>query len=279
MSAAIYKWTRVSRAEPCPHCEKPDWCTVCSKGRCCMRSDSGRPMANGGFWFPFDAPELAREAVRVRPTPKPEAPAPDFGSMMNQWRETSDPNEWQAMAENLGIEWKALWWLAPMWARDRSAMAFPMHESIDADEDKPCGIRLRTMEGKKFAVTGSKSGLFVPHRAIRATVDKFNMHRLFICEGPTDTAACLQMGFLAIGRASCRGGEDAVVNAINRLASEAVIVSDNDGPGAEGADVLAAKIRKPIYRLCTPSKDLRAFIRDGGNAAIIEAMLKNLIRK
>lgn len=272
-------WRKVTKAEPCGICEKPDWCTISSKGRCCMRIESAKPMKNGGWWFPFDEPLPPAELRRFTAPPKQEAPAPDFGALMSGWRQTSDPDQWAAMAGNLGLAWGALWWLSATWARDRNCMAFPMHEGADSHEDRPCGIRLRTMDGKKFAVTGSKSGLFIPHRAISATVERFNLHRLFVCEGPTDTAACLQMGFFAIGRASCRGGEDAVVGMVNRYASEAVIVSDNDGPGAEGADLLASKIRKPLYRLCTPAKDLRAFIRDGGNADIINAMLKNLIRK
>ncbi len=43
-------FTRVSKAEPCPLCGKPDWCRVFSDGWVeCMRVQSGTPAKSGGW--------------------------------------------------------------------------------------------------------------------------------------------------------------------------------------------------------------------------------------
>ena len=280
----IFKWHRVSKKTPCAVCKKPDFCTFTLDGKndggsCCMREISQKPLKNGGHWFPFNEPLPPDDRRRhVAMQAKPTEPVPDFGAMMSKWRGEGNPDRWNDMAESLGLPWSALWWLSPVWAQDRRAMAFPMFAGADASEHKPCGIRLRTPDGNKFAVTGSKSGLFIPHRAIRATVEVFDLSRIFVCEGPSDTAACLHLGLFAIGRASCRGGEEAVAGVCSKYAKEVVIVSDNDGPGAAGADLLASKIRQPHYRLCTPAKDLRAFIGAGGSRAVLESILLDLKR-
>ena len=46
---------RVSKADPCPQCGKPDWCTVGDYGVVCMRVQSAKAVKNGGWFHPFDA--------------------------------------------------------------------------------------------------------------------------------------------------------------------------------------------------------------------------------
>ena len=239
-------------------------------------------MKNGGWWHQFGEPEIRREARRPRPELliQPTEPAPDFGAMMQRWRETSDPEHWDMMAASLGLAWRDMWWLAPAWSVDRGVMAFPMYDGANASEHSPCGIRLRTLDGKKkFAVTGSKAGVFFPWRALLSTMTRWPVRRLVICEGPTDTIACLSLGLFAIGRASCRGGEEQVISIVDQIAAEVVIVSDNDGPGVEGADCLARAITKPLWRITPPTKDMRAFVRDGGTKEVFDLLLKNSFKK
>ena len=61
------------------------------------------------------------------------------------------------------------------------------------------GVRLRKSDGKKLSIKGSKEGLFIP-------TGLKPCDRLLIGEGPTDTAALLDLGFEAVGRPSCTGG-------------------------------------------------------------------------
>ena len=64
---------------------------------------------------------------------------------------------------------------------------------------------------------------------------------LIVCEGPTDTAAILDLGFDAIGRPSCHGCEDYVRDLAR--GKDMVILADDDGPGRDGAIQLAKAIR------------------------------------
>lgn len=239
-----------------------------------MRISSGHPMKNGGFFHSFanEPPGIIWEPRQVEPPPAP----PDFGGLMSRWRSESRSGGLQSMSGHLGLSEQALDWIGAAWAEDRKAMAFPMHDGTSPDASAPCGIRLRTLEGRKFAVTGSRSGVFFPYGAMKI----IRCDRIFICEGPTDTAACLQMGLFAIGRASCRGGEDIVHFVLSQLCpDECVVVSDNDGPGFAGANALMERLETRRTRIVPPGKDLRVFLRDGGNREIMDAILKNVLWK
>ncbi len=237
-----------------------------------MRIDSAKPMKNGGYWHPFSEPIPKREL------PKPDTSKllqvrPNFGHLMSEWRAKEVPERMPKVSENLGVSETALRMLGVTWCPYNRAIAFPMYDATCSDGSCPCGIRLRTMDGAKFAIKHSKSGVFFPYGAL----DNFAA-RLWICEGPTDTAACLDMGLFAIGRASCRGGEEIILSIMAQLGPrECVIISDNDGPGVAGATVLMEQIKIPKARIIPPGKDVRSFVRDGGNRLLLEDQLKNTL--
>ena len=88
--------------------------------------------------------------------------------------------------------------------------------------------------GKKIAVKGGHDGLFIPEG-----IDARGL--VLVCEGPTDTAALLDLGFNAVGRPSCRGGVKLLVGLVQKhRPSGVVIVSDGDAPGQRGGESLAA---------------------------------------
>lgn len=217
---------------------------------------------------------------------QPKKPIIDCGAMLSHWKSDTSRENMRLMSEDLGVSAKALGFLGVAHANDLSyadpdwtgeAAVFPMYDAACSDGSDPCGIRLRTSEGRKFAVTGSKAGVFFPYGALCLIP---SWERIFICEGPTDTAACLDLGLFAIGRAACRGGEDIILSVLSQLCPEdCVIVSDNDGPGVAGANDLMAKITIPKALFVPPGKDLRAFVAAGGTKMLLEDMLKNFIRK
>jgi hypothetical protein len=111
------------------------------------------------------------------------------------------------------------------------------------------GIRLRAQSGKKFSVTGSHQGLFIPK-------DGWDQ-MLMLTEGPTDCAAAIDLGYWAIGRPSCSGGANEVITFVKqRKVRRAVIVSDNDSPGVLGS-----------------AKDVRAFVGLGGTKGLMDSMI------
>lgn len=261
-------WVRVSRREPCLICEKPDWCTIGEKGSCCMRIESSRPMANGGWFHAFGDDTPKREPLPSRPIPA----RPNFAAILHGWRQATTDAQLAQEAEKLRVSTRALADLGTCYAPEYSATAFPMFDEAASSVNEPCGVRLRT-EDKKFAVKGSKAGFFFPFGAML----RIPARRIFICEGPTDTAACLDLECFAIGRASCRGGEGMLLSALAQLCpDEVVVVFDNDGPGVAGAEDLVRLIRQPCARLVPPGKDLRKFLADGGSQLVLQSMLSNI---
>ena len=166
------------------------------------------------------------------------------------------------LARDLGVSASACFWLGAVWATPQyRGWAWPMRDGYY----EYVGIRLRSPEGRKWAVKGSHQGLFLP------TIDP--QETCYVCEGPTDTAAALSMGLFAIGRPSCLGCEVEVARLFRRLdVRRAVIVADADDPGFNGARKLAASLPIPSVVIVPPTKDLRAFYQMGGTRAMIEAL-------
>jgi hypothetical protein len=121
-----------------------------------------------------------------------------------------------------------------------------------------------------WAVTGSKAGVFLPMSLRPATSAGV------IVEGPTDAAACLDLGLYPIGRPSCLGCEEIVIQSARRLAiTNLTVVADNDGPGIQGARKLsdALGIAGLRWRLVTAGghKDMRAWRQTGVTRDTVEA--------
>lgn len=266
----LVTWHRVSAKHPCRICGKPDWCTCTDDGSaCCMRVASSRPLRNGGWLHAGDA-----GAARTVPPPPPARPPRiDATAIWNAYRANTRPDQVDALAAALGVSVGALDALGAAWAPHCQAWAFPMRVA-----GAVVGIRLRAMDGRKWAVTGSRQGLFIP--AI-----EYAEARLFICEGPTDTAAALSIGLDAIGRPSCRGLELETAAAIRRLGyREVVIVANNDEgkprpdgalfyPGQDGAAALAQCMPVPHRVWLPPAKDLRDLVRSGCTSGEATSMI------
>jgi hypothetical protein len=93
---------------------------------------------------------------------------------------------------------------------------------------------------------------------------------LLIAEGPTDTAALLDMGFEAVGRPSCSGGVGLLVDLVrSRRVKDVVIVADVDphGAGQRGAESLAIALVPycPSIRVIEPPGGIKD-VRDWKNA-------------
>jgi phage/plasmid primase-like uncharacterized protein len=185
-------------------------------------------------------------------------------------RDAVDQERLKALAYSLGLSVHALTTLGIGWSTLHLAWSFPMTDATG----NVVGIRLRRPNGFKFAVTGSREGLFL------ATADATDP-RLVICEGPTDTAALVCLGFRRIaGRPSCNGGLRLVIQLCQRhRPTEVVIVADADEPGQRGADNLASALLAyvPTVRGITPPagiKDARAWLQAGGTRDDVERAIE-----
>ena len=253
-------WRRVSKDCPCPACGKKDWCTLGEKYAVCMRVQSDKPCKNGGWFHPLDS-----KPAYVPPA-RPEPPPINSTRLIAEWADQTKGEWLRRLAESLGVSAGALACLSCCWAAPHRAWAFPMRDGYG----EPVGIRLRAESGKKWAVTGSHQGIFIPAGEPKA--------RAYICEGPTDTAALLSLGVFAIGRPSCSGGNVQLATALKRLGvREAVIIADNDAPGLAGAEKLTMELRIPTCILIPPSKDIREFVKLGGTAELLQTMTQGIL--
>ncbi len=184
------------------------------------------------------------------------------------------------LSTSLGVRIEAIIAMGAAWAKEYRAWAFPMRNEFGAT----IGIRLRNDKGFKWAVEGSRQGIFLPEPSVKL------QPCAYLPEGPTDTAALLSLGLFAIGRPTCNAGNDLIKRAMERLKIfKAVVVADNDEmkrlgskegrPGIDGALKLKKDLRLPsvIWIPPSPVKDVREFYRKGGSRELIESDVKNKI--
>jgi phage/plasmid primase-like uncharacterized protein len=170
------------------------------------------------------------------------------------------------LAGALGVSAAALASLNAVYAPPHQAWAFPMKDGYG----NAVGVRLRANDGRKWAVRGSRQGIFLPETEPQ--------RRVYVCEGPTDTAAALTIGLFAVGRPSCNCGGAEIRTACQRLGiREAVIVADNDRPGLQGAARVAGELGVKACIFVPPAKDIREFVQLGGTRQLIESELKNTV--
>lgn len=258
-------WQRVNKARPCPICNHYDWCSVSADGCLCicMRVGDGamKRTRNGGFLHRRTG-RLHLPSASTTELAEPKVSRHDLMALAANHRTAVNPARLQHLADALGLSAASLLRLGIGWAHDHRAWAFPMTDAAGTVR----GIRLRLENGRKFAVTGGREGLFVPSDLVVADL-------LFITEGPTDCAALLDLSLAAVGRPCCTGGARLLVELVKAHApADVVIMADADEPGQRGADALASVL--VLYaervRIITPPpgiKDARAWIQAGARAA------------
>lgn len=268
---------RVTKKDPCRACQRPDWCMQDEYRTLCMRAESPHPLTlkSGeiGWWHKFgEAPKGWRPPVKV-----PEPPKVDGLPLMRRWQSQTKPEFIRGHAEQLGVKAYALIEMGVAWASEEEAFAWPMRNSTGNIQ----GIRLRSVDGKKWSVTGAGSGIFLPWCEPQMTV--------FLPEGPTDTAALLSLNLYAIGRPSNSGGVNELNATIKRLGiRRAVVLSDNDedkfrpdgsmyNPGHDGAVRLSEQLEIPNCIITLPTKDSREFLGAGGTREMLESLTLNCI--
>jgi len=230
-------------------------------------------MKNGGWLHATDG-----ETSRVQPVTQEKVKAKlNVTELMREWKSNTLPEWIDQLATELGVSRVSLVALGVAWAAEHRAWAFPMFDGYG----EPIGIRLRTIEGRKLAVAGSRNGLFIPEMPAARTA--------WITEGPTSAAAAITLGLFPVSRPSCSGSLGDVPIACRRLGIQrAVIVADNDrdksmpngstwNPGVGSTVKLAEIMKIPTCVYVPPAKDIRDFLRLGGTAEMIHATVKNLV--
>lgn len=275
-------WKRVSKQRPCPICNKPDWCMVHEDGTAviCPRTQQGcvKDLGDAGYLHHLEGHQstggrifLPRRLPSYTGNSKPEdslRPNFDASKVMKQYRSSLSSKVLGRWASLLGVRPEPLERLC-IGRTNRGAMAFPMKNAAG----ETIGIRIRDEAGRKWAYPGSRNGLFIPADRPDSTDSM-----VCICEGPTDTAALLGLGFDAIGRPSCSGGREMV--RVLCASRDVCIVEDPDGPGQRGAETLANELVRVCssVRVLQPlvGKDLREWIKEANPTwQVVSAVLNS----
>ena len=259
------KWRRVRRGHLCPVCGHDSWCTVSEDGQVvkCMRVQSDRKVVsrNGTIGYLH-----AVDGLTALPPVTPDPPKIDAPAIQRRCRADCTHGRVRMMSASLGVSEESLLRLGMGFHVDLSCVTFPMFNG----KREVIGIRTRNRHGQKMAVRGSRNGLFIP-------LDLKLAGPLLVVEGPTDTAALLDLGFDAIGRPDCQGGIDHLLELLrgHRARPLIVVVSDNDKPGIEGANKLAGALIRNGYRatvIAPPKgiKDARQWVNRGAKREHVE---------
>ena len=281
------EFTRVSHKNPCPICNHKDYCEIGDRAILCQRIESEKPNGRpAGGWFHFfgdKAPVMSPSARKTRYT----EPLKEPEKLLKQLTGKNSEKSVCALARELKVEFNSLMELGCValegWSENNYLnFAFPMLD----DAGKIIGIRTRDWAGNKKAITGSRAGLFFSESP-EALELLDNYPVAFICEGPTDTAAALDLGFYGIGRPNCATGNEFVINLLKRLGIRKVVIAANNDelktggkrPGLDGALQIKKQIPidSSIWLPPSPLKDLRQFHQSGGTREMILNDLKTKI--
>ena len=271
-------WLRVTKAVKCPICEKPDWCMVSVDGKSafCMRIANENLQPNGGYIHKLGC------GIEIKRLPRKQKKADPicFAIWRDIVRDSIDKVDVSPLSDELGVSIDSLNRLIVGYHRGLKCWTFPMCNG----RYQFIGIRTRG-KGYKRAVRGSKNGLFIPRKP--------DDEELVIVEGPTDSAALLDIDIFAIGRASCNSCVNHTIEYVSRYCPKSIIiVADNDEakisngkkyyPGQDGAIALAKalpykdipiKIIKPIR-----AKDAREWKQKGLTKELFYDVVKNTRR-
>ena len=231
----------------------------------CMRVQSAKPAKSGG-WLHWQGqlPSAASPPLSLRF--KSQLTTINATKLHRGWLAATTPTQLAEFASALGLSVAALEAANAAWAAPYASWAFPMCDG----HGNTLGIRLRANDGRKWAVRGSRQGIFIAKVPPQPW--------LFVCEGPTDTADAVELGLFAVGRPNCCcGGADIKIFARRHQCHRVVIISDNDKPGLDGARKVGLEIKLPFAVYVPPAKDLREFVRLGGTRAMIENTLHSTL--
>lgn len=257
------EWVRVSHNRRCPVCDKTDWCLVAVNGSAaiCPRHEQGSVayIEGSGWLHKFGDDSTPKPRLRVAPKPLPEHNQV-LADIYSNMRRQVDQKLVQCLSADISVSAKSLDLLGVGYSSTKDAYAFPMTRQ----GRRFLGIRYRTRDGSKFAQKGSKQGLFIPESFTLAKA-------VVVCEGPTDTAAMLDLGFNAIGRPSCNSGDRLIKELIQ--GNPSAIVADNDEAGMLGAKKLQSRLRNCVIITPPKAKDAREWVASGATRGEVLEMI------
>lgn len=276
---------RVTQKTPCPVCEKPDWCLVARDtppSRCiCKRVESPRRFGQAGWCH--DLRLVFRERAGWRrgfTIPFVGTPNARFDVYGRRDGTSSWPQAVASLSKLLQVSVESLVRLGTdgITATElnnvgtkcqSNAWRVPMYDAAE----HVIGVRLRAVAGGKFAMTGSRNGIFIP------TCRPDALDLLLVSEGESDAAALLDLDFYVIGKPGADNADPIVMSyAAKHRPVRLVVVADNDDIGRSRAMRLAMRLaaeHRDVRVIRPPDgvKDARAWKQGGVNRPSVMAAI------
>jgi hypothetical protein len=257
---------RVNRRNPCPVCQRGDWCLVAQDGSAgiCSRNEDGSVKRCGDAGWLHILSDRDARATDVAPILRPSGQAKDWTRYLELVTRDAD-DRINELAVRLGVSGQSLRRLGCGYDRARKWWVVPERDALGT----VIGILGRNQDGVKRRLPKSKCGLSY-------TADwEAGAGPLLLVEGPSDLAAVLTMGLIGVGRPSNTGGVDHLVALLERIRREQDIVvigerdqkDDGRWPGRAGAistaKQLAEALERPISWSLPPdrAKDTREWLQ------------------
>ncbi|HEX5051053.1 MAG TPA: toprim domain-containing protein [Planctomycetota bacterium] len=222
----------MSKQAPCQFCGRTKWCSVAIDGSiaiCMHVSEGARTTTRNGGYLHILKPGIKSPGAVSMPALR--IPT-DFTKTVEHLLQHTGQESIAALAQMLGLRDPApLRTLRMFWDPSARAWGFPMSDA----QGLIVGIRYRNARGGKFAAKGSQNALFVPSGALEQPGP------LYLPEGPTNSAALLQLGLRVVGRACAKMTSRHLLQLCRLL--DVVVVADPDKAGREGARALASDVR------------------------------------
>lgn len=276
-------WVRVSKAEPCPVCGKPDYCTRTTDGTAirCMRVESAKPVEdrNGSIGWLHSLENPLPPLPEKKEVKKKADWTKECRAMFAHERAHAKRC---AVAESLSVSVESLESLRVGIGWDEwNGAEFSSWPSRDCG-GKCIGYVRRYSDGSKRTNQGGSTGVFY------TTEWWSHPGPLFVVEGGSDVAACESAGLCAIGRASNTHGGEYIRQMIEKqkVTKKIIVVGERDEaperrgavasclktcrgcafcwPGLFGAKKVAAELNASWVLVPQPFKDMRELLSKGG---------------
>lgn len=266
MTATKNDWHAVTRSDPCPICGKPDNCKIASDGVAvlCGRVDDGpyrdpdRYTNAGGQYLhripdwrslpPVEREKLPGVKLSRRPVKKAVEQDRDWTGLHDQFHAAAvrDESNLGYLGYRLGVSTESLVAIGAGWIDATDEWTFGERDAAG----EIIGIATRDIRGDKgFFLDGNRGLTFAP--------DWDTGHGpIVLVEGPSDTAAAIDIGLSVIGRPSNRGGVAFLGELLADIPAgrEIIVIGERDEkpdgewPGRKGAITTARELAKRLDR-------------------------------
>jgi len=264
------EWVAVNRSIPCPICLKTDWCLLHIDGKkvICPRIKSNVRLGEAGFLHKVHDNGLKNS---TKPNKRTSNLCVNWFNIQKLYRrKLKKKGNAHVLLKQLGLKnLESLTRFGLGW--DGDAWTYPCYDG----GKNIVGIMRRFEDGRKLFVSRSRPGLFLPK------MNSFEGN-VFICEGMSDSASMIDLGFRAIGRANCQTGIQYIKQLLHHhrnAVKQVTIVGDNDLDNVQGnvGKGGAMKLARELYggnqliaclEIPDEFKDIRQWITEGGAGTV-----------